>query len=227
MFPNLVAYHIYRGEPIPLADGRPYDYLLAGNGLFIRAETRFWHAAIPVAPCRVRGLPNLSTRFILKQPRLPNSLLYEVVRHAQQQRDRRGELQESLYRFRCEATRLRVVRPAQTASRSHVTTASDRPVETILELHSHGALPAFWSAADDRDEQGACIYGVIGRLDAQPELRLRLGLYGYWLPLTLADLFATDNLSFPLDDGSQPNLPAPTPAAPMVWPNLNPPAAKS
>jgi hypothetical protein len=79
MFPNLVAYHIYRGEPIPLTDGRVYDYLLAGNGLFVRAETRFWRAAIPVARCRVRGLPDLSTRFILKQPRLPNSLLYEVV----------------------------------------------------------------------------------------------------------------------------------------------------
>jgi hypothetical protein len=83
-------------------------------------------------------------------------------------------------------------------------------------------LPAFWSATDDRDEQGACIYGVIGRLDAQPEIRLRLSLYGYWHPLTLADLFATDNLPFPLDDGSPSNLPAPTPAAPMVWPNLKP-----
>ena len=45
-------------------------------------------------------------------------------------------------------------------------------------------LPAFFSATDDRDEQGFRIYGVAGRLyTPRPELRLRVGVYGHSAPL--------------------------------------------
>jgi hypothetical protein len=43
-------------------------------------------------------------------------------------------------------------------------------------------MPAYFSQTDDRDEQGGRFYAVIGRLDQdQPELVLRLGMYGTWL----------------------------------------------
>ena len=216
MFPNLVTYHIYRptpsGDPVPAlpADDAPsmnvgqapaYQYILAGNGLFVRAESRFWQACIPIAPCPVRGLPPLSTQFALKGSRLPGSVLYEVIRHARQRRDADGRLVESLYRICPRPGQTRIIWPAQTATAYSVTTTSDRPGGTLLELHSHGRLPAAWSPTDDRDEQGACLYGVIGRLDGTPEIRLRLGIYGYWLPLALADLFDLDSsLPFPIRD---------------------------
>jgi len=211
MFPNLVTYHIYRptpsGDPPPASPamnaGQPpaYQYILAGNGLFVRAESRFWQACIPLAPCPVRGLPPLSTQFALKGNRLPGSVLCEVIRHAQQRRDADGRLVESLYRICPRPDRTRIIWPAQTATAYSVTTTSDRPTGTLLELHSHGRLPAAWSPTDDRDEQGGCLYGVIGRLDGVPEIRLRLGIYGYWLPLALADLFDLDSsLPFPIRD---------------------------
>lgn len=189
MFPNLVTYYIHRQRPLPSSDARAYQYILAGNGLFVRAETRFWRACIPIAPCPVRGLPPLSARFELKAARLPASILYEAIRHAQQRRDQAGRLVESVYRFCRQAERVRVVRPAQTATASRVETTTPPPADTLLELHSHGDMPAFWSGTDDRDEQGACLYGVVGRLDSAPEIRLRVGVYGYWHPLALADLF--------------------------------------
>jgi hypothetical protein len=44
---------------------------------------------------------------------------------------------------------------------------------------------------DDADEQRLCIYGVIGRLDAErPEVALRVGAYGYYLPLPWESVFA-------------------------------------
>jgi hypothetical protein len=47
-------------------------------------------------------------------------------------------------------------------------------------------MSAFWSSTDDTDEQGARLYAVIGKLDTTPEIRLRVGVYGYWrlLPVT-------------------------------------------
>jgi len=200
MFKNIVTYHIHQQEPLPASDALAYQYILAGNGLFVRAESRFWQACIPLAPCPVRGLPPLPTQFALKGNRLPGDVLCGVIRHAQQRRDADGRLVESLYRICPRPDRTRIIWPTQTATAYSVTTTSDRPGGTLLELHSHGRLPAAWSPTDGRDEQCACLYGVIGRLDGTPEIRLRLGIYGYWLPLALADLFDLDNIPFPIRD---------------------------
>jgi hypothetical protein len=59
----------------------------------------------------------------------------------------------------------------------------------LCELHSHGNMRAFWSRTDDADEQGARVYAVIGRLDTAPEIRIRVGVYGYWHPLPVTAVF--------------------------------------
>ena len=86
---------------------------------------------------------------------------------------------------------MRLLRPRQQATASRVQTSQPPPPTLLLELHTHGQLPAYWSATDDRDEQGACLYGVIGRLDGRPQVRLRVGVYGYWQELPVAALFKT------------------------------------
>jgi hypothetical protein len=59
----------------------------------------------------------------------------------------------------------------------------------LCDLHSHGNMRSFWSSTDDADEQSARLFAVIGRLDTQPEIRLRVGLYGYWRPLPVSAVF--------------------------------------
>ena len=56
-----------------------------------------------------------------------------------------------------------------------------------------GPSPACFSPRDDADEQRLGLYGVLGRLDApRPEVRLRAGAYGYFLPLPWEAVFAGD-----------------------------------
>lgn len=192
MFNNLVTYHIHHTLPLPASNAQAYQYILAANGLFVRAETRFWQACIPVAACAVRGLQPLRPRFRLKIGRLPASLLTAVIRDARQQTNAAGSLNEALYQFRHDGRQVRLLRPVQQATASRVQTGQPPPADMVLELHSHGNLPAYWSATDDRDEQGACLYGVLGQLnEARPQLRLRLGIYGYWQELPVAALFKT------------------------------------
>ncbi len=50
-------------------------------------------------------------------------------------------------------------------------------------------MPAFWSATDNHDEQGIRLYGVMGRLDSVPEMKLRVGVCGHWKPLFVHQLF--------------------------------------
>ena len=57
-------------------------------------------------------------------------------------------------------------------------------VDTLIEIHSHHTMRAFFSVTDNKDEQGFRIYGVIGRVDNQrdfpTEMRLRVGIYGHF-----------------------------------------------
>jgi len=57
--------------------------------------------------------------------------------------------------------------------------------ETVaVDLHTHGRLPAFWSAEDDRDDQGIKVAGVFGRLhEAEPDACFRLVINGRCRPL--------------------------------------------
>jgi PRTRC genetic system protein A len=189
MFDNHVTYHIHQATLLPPNDAQAYQYILAANGLFVRAETRFWQACILVAACEVRGLQPLQSWFGLKIGRLPATLLTAVIGDARQQRRDGGGLNEALYQFRHDGHQVRLVRPAQQATASRVQTRQPPPPDMILEIHSHGATPAYWSATDNRDEQGACLYGVMGRLDGRPQVRLRVGVYGYWQELPLTAVF--------------------------------------
>jgi len=60
---------------------------------------------------------------------------------------------------------------------------------TLIEVHSHQRMAAFFSSTDSADEQGFRLYAVLGRLDRdgyEAEIRLRVGVYGhfYELPAT-------------------------------------------
>lgn len=53
-----------------------------------------------------------------------------------------------------------------------------------VDLHSHGRFGAFWSADDDRDDNGVRVCGVFGNVDrAAPTAKFRLVLNGHYVPL--------------------------------------------
>ena len=71
--------------------------------------------------------------------------------------------------------------------------------ELAVDLHTHGRLPAFWSATDDADDQGVKVCGVFGDLHREaPSAAFRLAINGaFW--------------ELPHPWSSQRSEPAPTP----------------
>jgi hypothetical protein len=59
----------------------------------------------------------------------------------------------------------------------------------VLEMHSHGKMKPFFSAQDNKDEQGFRIYAVAGRLNDEPRIRLRVGGYGYFREILFQEVF--------------------------------------
>jgi len=197
MFDNLVTYHVYKCDPLPANDAPSmnsgqalvYQYILARNGVFIRAETRFFDALLPIAPCTVRGLEPLQHHFRLKVPRIPARLLDTVLTDARRARRPDGSLNEALYQLHHHGQTVQVKKPPQCATAVSVTaTGSDDPA-IICDLHSHGNMRSFWSSTDDADEQSARLFAVIGKLDTEPEVRVRVGIYGYWMALPVTAVF--------------------------------------
>lgn len=189
MIDKLVTYHIHNRDPLPANDALAYQYVLAGNGVFVRAETHFFTALLPVTACTVRGLPPLRPQFQLLVPRIPARLLDAVLADARRARRPDNGLNEALYQFHHHGRAVQVKKPAQQTTPISVTTAVADAASIICDLHSHGNMRAFFSQTDNADEQGARLYAVIGKLDSEPEMRLRVGVYGYWRPLPLTAVF--------------------------------------
>ena len=96
--------------------------------------------------------------------------------------------------------RYRVIRPAQTvtATRTEYDEPDLLPGEAVqLSFHSHHAMRAYFSPTDDGDERQLRLYVVVGRLGtARPEVALRVGFNGHWLPLPWESVFAGDRGQF-------------------------------
>ena len=189
MFDNLATYHVHKSDPLPTNDALAYQYILAGNGLFIRAETHFFEAILTIASCTVRGLASLRRHFRLKVPRIPARLLDTILTDARRARRPDGGLNEVLYQFYHHGQTVQVRKPPQQTTATSVLAMGMDDAAVICDLHSHGNMRAFFSQTDDADEQSARLFAVIGKLDTEPEIRLRVGVYGYWQPLPVTAVF--------------------------------------
>jgi PRTRC genetic system protein A len=188
----LVEYLIAR-DGVPSHHGLAYDYMLAGDGLYLGTQNPYLDVRIPVAAASVRGLPPIYASFTLKTGRLPQMLWDHVVTVARAWAARGHEVM--LIVTYEEGGGYHLCMPRQATSPTNVVY---RPGEqTVLEIHSHHRSPAHFSPTDDADEQRLCLYGVLGRLDGErPEVALRVGAYGYYLPVPWESVFAGEKGAF-------------------------------
>jgi len=188
----IVGYAVLTKGDVPLGtDGIAYTYRLAADGVFVTSENACLRATIRVATGTIRGLLASHLGIELPHGRIPHALWQAILAICQ---EAASEQQEVL----CEVSWLPeqgyVLRqPRQLGGVSAL--AYEREDRALLQLHSHHCMPAFFSATDDRDEQGLGLYGVLGRLGVagqQPEVLLRVGVYGHYQTLPWAAVFAGD-----------------------------------
>lgn len=192
---NLVTYHLHRTIVLPPSDALFYQYVIAQNGVFVRAENEFVSACLPVtrlkeATAPIRGLQPLKGWVRLKIPQIPLTLLETAIADAQVSAEN-GRLDETLSYVVWRNGRYHLIKPAdQKASPNFVVTEMVEPGETVvMDIHSHGAAPPYFSPTDDRDETRLRFYGVIGNLRTTPQWRFRLGIYGHWTDIDRDTLF--------------------------------------
>ena len=178
---NFVGYLVKRPDGLYGERGLYYDYVLASNGVFIEAEGSLLAARVPVAHAQIRGLAPLKPMVVLRHGLIPQ-------RH----------FDLALSAMMVDTSRERYVAvtwndgyhlyiPEQEGTGGGVEYQVGDNV--VFDLHSHGRMAPFFSTTDNKDEQGLKLYGVVGKLDKTPEVRLRVGVYGYHHPISWGDAF--------------------------------------
>ena len=146
-------------------------------------KTNLLTATVCIAPGEIRGLAPLKEDIQLLQGKIPMYLLNLALSLLVTKPD----IEQYLAITWGNGYSLKT--PAQQATAVSVTYETLQ--NTVLEIHSHnGGVPALFSPIDDHDEQGFGLYAVVGDLrNLFPTVELRLGIYGYFLPLTQSEVF--------------------------------------
>jgi len=142
----------------------------------------------------VRGPQALasSRAFEFSVPKIPRTCLTEIVARCQVHPD----VEHLAYVVYDTRSGYHVLWPEQHANAVSVVGCGVLESEdffVVAHIHSHGRLPAFFSATDDADEVRTGLYGVLGRChEDSPELRFRMSCGGHFRPLAPEALFDGD-----------------------------------
>lgn len=196
MMPNLIDYMIAREAQLPPVRAGLYEYVLAGNGLFIRSERRGLEALIPVAEFGVQGLVAIKPYVTFTLPRVPVALTKALLLAARQERDAGGHWLEVLYHLTWAKgdSCWQITKPAQRQSHAAIQPIgpyAGTSYEThLIEVHSHHTLACRdFSTVDDESEAGMFrLFGLLVDIVNHPRLRLRVSVFGHhWdVPASLA-----------------------------------------
>lgn len=185
--PNIVDYHLVTPQSGPLPfQAHLYDYLFAGNGVFIRSKRPGLEVILPVASCEIRGLVSIKPAVRFTYPRIPAHLVDQMLWCAQGAIGEGGQSVEMLFHLERsdEAWQLTIPEQEQTATSVVPTddSATSSYATALIDVHSHHRMRAFFSATDNRDEQGFRVYAVLGNIFTQPEILVRVGCEGiHWI----------------------------------------------
>jgi hypothetical protein len=185
---SLAGYHVVRDLRAvpPLNPQHLFDYLLAGNGLFIRSARPELVACVPVAVCPVRGLPPLEPQVRLRPPRVPGWLVVEIRARARSERGPGGEPVEALYHLTWDAKtwQWRLDKPRQVQRPASVEPlgpfAGTSYATHVVDVHTHPMNFRDFSLTDDVSEAGRLrLSAVLADLWGRPCLRLRATVFGH------------------------------------------------
>ena len=162
-----------------------YAYIMAGNGVFLNAKRAGLEVLIPVSFARVAGLPALIP-YVNLSCHIPKCLLLHALNLSLNHLPH-----EILFWFNSKEYWTMEVPQQFTGPSSVVPLESldEMGTSALVDLHSHGVLPPFFSRVDNQDEQGFRIYAVMGEVDRVPSIRVRVGVYCHYFEIPASAVF--------------------------------------
>lgn len=135
-----------------------------------------------------------SIAFTFTGPKIPIQLLYDIIDIFKTVPD----IERSVQLFLKPDGTYFLYEPEQTATRSSIYIVRNHEMEDkyifVMDIHSHGIHPAFFSDTDNHDEKGTRLYMVIGNLNSNIQsIAIRAGLNGEFCQLAVTDVFSEED----------------------------------
>lgn len=165
----------------PAPDGKPLQYVVAGNGLLKVVRNDLFECAVAVTG-GVPGLPEYEEGLRLKLPRLPQRLVELAVGFFQDAHDAYHSEAIILVHYNREANAYRFVAPFQTVEASfgfggygggklevdYKPVVPDDGWQAVGDIHSHGSGSAYQSETDEDDaEHQDGLHVVVGKVSSK------------------------------------------------------------
>lgn len=164
-----------------------YEYVLAGNGVILRAQREEFSVSIPLVYRRIKGIPASFIGIRWHKPRVPQRLWAEICLHANLNNSK-DTFKEELYLIFWDKRSQTWEWTTSGKDRTWSSTIADdtRPEysDACIEVHTHPPGAYQFSGADDRDESGKFrIFGIISDVHDIPKIRFRCGIYDHLIPI--------------------------------------------
>lgn len=185
-FPTVLAPRFSELEPMTATGER---FVLAGDRLAFEVSRPWLHAVYGISDNFKRPTPygaGLPDGVTLRCGPIPKALLDQFLDQARAA----YPCETAAWIVWSEANRafFYVLLDIVSAGNGHV--HFQRPtlptgMHLVMDIHSHGAYPAFFSAQDDKDDKDQlCISAVVGQVnDPKPVVLARLSMLGIFYPL--------------------------------------------
>ncbi len=161
-----------------------YEYIIASNGVFIRAENDFFKVCFQISECEIRNLFECEEYFVMKKGKMPTDI-YEALKL---KIENENTEKEKFLQVSFKDGEYTIFIPEQTGTGTAVKYESEEQ-NVFLEVHTHPEMSAFFSDIDDRDEKGFRLYGVFSVIDGNvADFILRISVYGYYKILDISDI---------------------------------------
>ena len=164
-----------------------YEYVLAGNGVVLKAQRDEFTVSVPLAYREIKGLPEAFVGIKWHKPRVPGRIWDEICLHATIHNSK-DDFKEELYLICWDQGSDSWQWCTSGRDRTWASTIADerRPEysEACIEVHTHPPGAYQFSKADDRDESGKFrIFGIIADVHDKPKIRFRCGIYDHLIPI--------------------------------------------
>lgn len=162
-----------------------FEYLLAGNGVFIRAKRREFSVCLPVCREPIKGLPVAKSGIVWHKPRIPSYIWQQILENARAASDSIQFREDVSVIFWHEATSQwcwKNIGKERQWARALADDSQAEYGEACIELHTHPPGATHFSSADDRDEEGKFrLFGILIDVHTpNPKIRFRCGVYDYF-----------------------------------------------
>lgn len=164
-----------------------YEYLMAGNGLLLKAQREEFTVSVPLMFNEIKGLPSAFVGIKWHLPRVPQRIWEEMFLHAKLHNSV-VSFKEELYLVNWDKTHSIWRWCTSSKDRSYASTIADDRMpeysEACIEVHTHPSGAYQFSGADDADESGKFrIFGIIADVHDKPKIRFRCGIYDHLVPI--------------------------------------------